>query len=68
MHVDALVASSPLVGSLAGRYLVAQLRGDRQEAVRLVEHEALERGMAVPDIHRLRSGASVPMWSRSRRR
>lgn len=51
MHVDALVASSPLSGSLAGRYLVAQLRGDRQEALRLVEREALDGGMAVPDIH-----------------
>ena len=51
MQVDALVASSSLSGSLAGRYLGAQLLGDRREALRLVEREALDQGMAVPDIH-----------------
>jgi methanogenic corrinoid protein MtbC1 len=51
MLVDALVASSSLAGSLAGRYLGAQLNGDRREALLLVEREALDKGMAVPDIH-----------------
>jgi hypothetical protein len=37
MQIAALVASSSLAGSLAGRYLAAQLRGDRREALRLVE-------------------------------
>jgi methanogenic corrinoid protein MtbC1 len=51
MQIDTIVASSSLAGSLAGRYLGAQLSGDRREALRLVELEALDRGMAVPDIH-----------------
>jgi MerR family transcriptional regulator, light-induced transcriptional regulator len=51
MQVDSMVTSSPLSGSLAGRYLAAQLAGDRREALRIVVDEALEKGVAPPDIH-----------------
>lgn len=51
MQVDAIVAASPLSGSLAGRYLASQLTGDRREALRLVEDEGLGRGVSPPDIH-----------------
>jgi methanogenic corrinoid protein MtbC1 len=39
------------VRALADRYLAAQLNGDRQEALRLVLEEGLERGVSVPDLH-----------------
>jgi methanogenic corrinoid protein MtbC1 len=51
MQVDAMVASSPLSGSLAGLYLASQLLGDRREALRVVEDEGLGRGISPADIH-----------------
>ena len=39
------------VRALADRYLAAQLNGDRQEALRLVIEEGLERGVPVPKLH-----------------
>jgi methanogenic corrinoid protein MtbC1 len=39
------------IRALGDRYLAAQLNGDRQEALRLVLEEGLERGVAVPDLH-----------------
>lgn len=49
-------ASAPLslrarLAALRGRYLDAQLRGDRREALRLVDEEGLSAGLSVPALH-----------------
>ena len=43
-------AASPLV-RLQERYLEAQLRGDRREALRLIDEEGIARGHSVPTLH-----------------
>ena len=45
-----LASADELVSSLTARYLDAQLKGDRQRAVRLVVDEALSSGMSPTEI------------------
>jgi methanogenic corrinoid protein MtbC1 len=48
--VNSPPSEAPDLTSLRGRYLEAQLAGDRREALRLVIQEGLERGASVPQI------------------
>ena len=49
--VPGTAACAPDVDALVDRYLAAQLRGDRREALRLVLEEGIGRGLAVADVH-----------------
>ena len=48
---DAPPDAHPHLRALRARYLSAQLRGDRREALRLVLEEGLGRGVAAPELH-----------------
>jgi methanogenic corrinoid protein MtbC1 len=49
--VPGVAARTPHAAALVDRYLAAQLRGDRREALRLVLEEGLGRGVSVADVH-----------------
>lgn len=44
-------AANDVLHALCDRYLAAQLRGDRREALRLIEEEGLGAGYGVPALH-----------------
>jgi methanogenic corrinoid protein MtbC1 len=45
-----VAVARPDVAEIRARYLAAQLRGDRREAVRIVMVEGLERGLSIRDL------------------